>query len=49
MPPSKRLTIHAIYRAGYSKLENIFKDPKIAFWGTWPDTSDVAVNQKNKE
>jgi hypothetical protein len=42
--PAKQLTIQAIYRAGYSKLEIIFRDRKIVEWGAWLDTPAQAYD-----
>jgi hypothetical protein len=41
--PAKQVTIQTIYRAGYSKLEIMFRDRKIAAWGAGRVTPAVAV------
>jgi hypothetical protein len=41
--PAKQVTIQTIYRTGYSKLEIMFRDRKIAAWGAGRVTPAVAV------
>jgi len=41
--PAKQVTIQTIYRTGYSKLEIIFRDRKIATWGAGLATPAMAV------
>jgi len=44
--PAKQVTIQANNLAGYSRLEIIFRDRKIAVWGARLDTPLVAAKRK---
>jgi hypothetical protein len=48
MPLSKQVTIQTICRSGYSRLENIYKDPKISVPDSEQRYTSAEINQKYK-